>query len=59
MGYSEIRNIIASNMSQNAKAQIQLEGQYMALTNPHMFNQQSTSAFIQQYVNDFDAKEKL
>lgn len=58
MGYSEIRNIIASIMSQNAKAQIQLEGQYMALTNPHMFNQQSTSAFIQQYVNDFDAKEK-
>lgn len=58
MGYSEIRNIIASSMSQNAKAQIQLEGQYMALTNPHMFNQQSTSAFIQQYVNDFDAKEK-
>ena len=58
MGYSEIRNIIASSMSQNAKAQIRLEGQYMALTNPHMFNQQSTSAFIQQYVNDFDAKEK-
>lgn len=58
MVYSEIRDIVSASLSQNAKAQIQLEGRYMALTNPDMFNQESTSAFIQRYVADFDAKEK-
>ena len=58
MPYSKIRSIVSASISQNARAQMQLEGQYMALTNPQMFNQQSTSAFVQKYVSDFDMREK-
>lgn len=54
----EIIEDITPSLSQRAMAQINLEGQYMALTNPGLFNQASTEAFVKRYTDVYDDKEK-
>lgn len=56
--YDTARYIGEQSLSQRAQAQIALEGQYMALTNPGMFNQDSTQAFIRNYTDSFDRRER-
>lgn len=58
MSYAQARNIAMASISENGKAQMQLEGRYMARTNPDLFNVQSTSDFLKGYIDDFSAKEE-
>ena len=58
MSYAQVRNIAMASISENGKAQMQLEGRYMARTNPDLFNVQSTSDFLKGYIDDFSAKEE-
>lgn len=57
MSQSQIRSIAARSISQNAKAQMQIEGQYLAATNPGMFSGMTTEQFVNKYVSGFDAEE--
>lgn len=57
MSRSQIRAIAARSISQNAKAQMQIEGQYLAATNPGMFSGMTTDQFVNKYVSGFDAEE--
>ena len=50
MSRSQIRAIAARSISQNAKAQMQIEGQYLAATNPGMFSGMTTDQFVNKYV---------
>ena len=58
MSYAKVRDIAMASISENGKAQMQLEGRYMARTNPDLFNVQSTSDFLKGYIDDFSAKEE-
>lgn len=58
MSYAQARNIAMASISENGKAQMQLEGRYMARTNPDLFNVQSTSDFLKGYIDDFSVKEE-
>lgn len=58
MSYARVRDIAMASISENGKAQMQLEGRYMARTNPDLFNVQSTSDFLKGYIDDFSAKEE-
>lgn len=58
MSYAQVRDIAMVSISENGKAQMQLEGRYMARTNPDLFNVQSTSDFLKGYINDFSVKEE-
>lgn len=58
MSYAQVRDIAMASISENGKAQMQLEGRYMARTNPDLFNVQSTSDFLKGYINDFSVKEE-
>lgn len=58
MSYAQARDIAMASISENGKAQMQLEGRYMARTNPDLFNVQSTSDFLKGYIDDFSAKEE-
>lgn len=58
MSYAQVRDIAMASISENGKAQMQLEGRYMARTNPDLFNVQSTSDFLKGYIDDFSAKEE-
>lgn len=58
MSYAQVRNIAMASISENGKAQMQLEGRYMARTNPDLFNVQSTSDFLKGYIDDFSVKEE-
>lgn len=58
MSYTQVRDIAMASISENGKAQMQLEGRYMARTNPDLFNVQSTSDFLKGYIDDFSAKEE-
>ena len=53
----EAREVAMSSLSQSAMAQINLEGQYMALTNPGLFNQDSTASFIKRYTDSYAEAE--
>lgn len=57
MSYAQVRDIAMASISENGKAQMQLEGRYMARTNPQIFNKTSTQQFLQGYMRDFDIKE--
>lgn len=59
MSQSQIRSIAARSISQNAKAQMQIEGQYLAMTNPGMFSGMTTEQFVNKYVSGFDAEESV
>lgn len=59
MSRSQIRSIAARSISQNAKAQMQIEGQYLAMTNPSMFSGMTTEQFVNKYVSGFDAEESV
>lgn len=59
MSQSQIRSIAARSISQNAKAQMQIEGQYLAMTNPGMFSGITTEQFVNKYVSGFDAEESV
>lgn len=59
MSQSQIRSIAARSISQNAKAQMQIEGQYLAMTNPSMFSGMTTEQFVNKYVSGFDAEESV
>lgn len=59
MSQSQIRSIAARSISQNAKAQMQIEGQYLAMTNPGMFSGMTTEQFVNKYVSRFDAEESV
>lgn len=59
MSRSQIRAIAARSISQNAKAQMQIEGQYLAATNPGMFSGMTTDQFVNKYVSGFDAEESV
>lgn len=59
MSRSQIRSIAARSISQNAKAQMQIEGQYLAMTNPGMFSGMTTEQFVNKYVSGFDAEESV
>lgn len=59
MSQSQIRSIAARAISQNAKAQMQIEGQYLAMTNPGMFSGMTTEQFVNKYVSGFDAEESV
>lgn len=59
MSRSQIRAIAARSISQNAKAQMQIEGQYLAMTNPGMFSGMTTEQFVNKYVSGFDAEESV
>lgn len=54
----EIIEDITPSLSQRALAQINLEGQYMALTNPGLFNQATTADFVKRYTDVYDKKER-
>lgn len=54
----EIIEDITPSLSQMALAQINLEGQYMALTNPGLFNQATTADFVKRYTDVYDKKER-
>ena len=58
MSYAQVRDIAIASISENGKAQMQLEGRYMARTNPDLFNVQSTSDFLKGYIDDFSVKEE-
>lgn len=58
MSYAQARDIAMASISDNGKAQMQLEGRYMARTNPDLFNVQSTSDFLKGYIDDFSTKEE-
>lgn len=58
MSYAQVRDIAMASISENGKAQMQLEGRYMARTNPDLFNVQSTSDFFKGYIDDFSVKEE-
>lgn len=58
MSYAQVRDIAMASISESGKAQMQLEGRYMARTNPDLFNVQSTSDFLKGYIDDFSAKEE-
>lgn len=58
MSYAQARDIAMVSISENGKAQMQLEGRYMARTNPDLFNVQSTSDFLKGYIDDFSTKEE-
>lgn len=58
MSYAQARDIAMASISENGKAQMQLEGRYMARTNPDLFNVQSTSDFLKGYIDDFSVKEE-
>ena len=58
MSYAQARDIAMASISENGKAQMQLEGRYMARTNPDLFNVQSTSDFLKGYIDDFAVKEE-
>lgn len=58
MSYALVRDIAMASISENGKAQMQLEGRYMARTNPDLFNVQSTSDFLKGYIDDFSVKEE-
>jgi hypothetical protein len=58
MSYARVRDIAMASISENGKAQMQLEGRYMARTNPDLFNVQSTSDFLKGYIDDFAVKEE-
>lgn len=58
MSYAQVRDIAMASISENGKAQMQLEGRYMARTNPDLFNVQSTSDFLKGYIDDFSTKEE-
>lgn len=58
MSYAQVRDIAMASISENGKAQMQLEGRYMARTNPDLFNAQSTSDFLKGYIDDFSVKEE-
>lgn len=58
MSYAKVRDIAMASISENGKAQMQLEGRYMARTNPDLFNVQSTSDFLKGYIDDFAVKEE-
>lgn len=58
MSYAQVRDIAMASISENGKAQMQLEGRYMARTNPDLFNVQSTSDFLKGYIDDFAVKEE-
>ena len=58
MSYAQVRNIAMASISENGKDQMQLEGRYMARTNPDLFNVQSTSDFLKGYIDDFSVKEE-
>lgn len=58
MSYARVRDIAMASISENGKAQMQLEGRYMARTNPDLFNVQSTSDFLKGYIDDFSVKEE-
>lgn len=58
MSYAQVRDIAMASISENGKAQMQLEGRYMARTNPDLFNVQSTSDFLKGYIDDFSVKEE-
>ena len=58
ISYAQVRDIAMASISENGKAQMQLEGRYMARTNPDLFNVQSTSDFLKGYIDDFSAKEE-
>ena len=59
MSQSQIRSIAARSISQNAKAQMQIEGQYLAMTNPGMFSGMTTEQFVNKHVSGFDAEESV
>lgn len=58
MSYAQVRDIAMASISENGKAQMQLEGRYRARTNPDLFNVQSTSDFLKGYIDDFSVKEE-
>lgn len=58
MSYAQVRDIAMASISENGKAQMQLEGRYMARTNPDLFNVQSTSDSLKGYIDDFSVKEE-
>ena len=58
MSYAQVRDIAMASISENGKAQMRLEGRYMARTNPDLFNVQSTSDFLKGYIDDFSVKEE-
>lgn len=58
MSYAQARDIAMASISENGKAQMQLEGRYMARTNPDLFNVQSTSDFLKGYIDDFSTREE-
>lgn len=58
MSYAQVRDIAMASISENGKDQMQLEGRYMARTNPDLFNVQSTSDFLKGYIDDFSVKEE-
>lgn len=58
ISYAQVRDIAMASISENGKAQMQLEGRYMARTNPDLFNVQGTSDFLKGYIDDFSAKEE-
>lgn len=58
MSYAQARDIAMASISENGKGQMQLEGRYMARTNPDLFNVQSTSDFLKGYIDDFSTKEE-
>lgn len=53
----EVWGVAMNSLSRQAMAQINLEGQYMAMTNPGLFNQQSTESFIKRYTDSYDQRE--
>lgn len=58
MSRSQIRAVAERSISQNAKAQMQIEGQYLAMTNPQMFSGVTTEQFANKYVARFDREEQ-
>lgn len=58
MSYAQVRDIAMASISENGKAQMRLEGRYMARTDPDLFNVQSTSDFLKGYIDDFSVKEE-
>lgn len=54
LSYSQIKNIVAANLSENMRNQIRIEALYMADTNPVFKDQGMVSAYLNSHLDRYD-----
>lgn len=54
MTEQEVRSIASQNLTQQERAQINIDGAYMAASNPELFTNTTLDDFISRYTNSYD-----